>query len=173
MSDTAARSDLSRVEEGIARGAAWRHVASVNFCTLELADLEQEARIAIWRAREKRDPARAEAEWHGYLRKRAEGAVLDAIEKAQRREISTSEPLHDGEDELPRVELRADPCTAATRIGVAQALARLKPRDRMVAELLRRGQLGTEIAESFGVPDWTIAQARNRLREHFERFVEA
>lgn len=137
---------------------AIRHVAPRS-SGLDLDDIEQEARLRVWRAlSRKRILSRPES----YLYRVAVTATLDAIRRLRARR---EEPLAAPEDDSAHDEARHDAATPEqaalrseqiTRVG--EALAQLATNRRQAVKLHLQGFTPAEIGR---LRDWTEAKARN------------
>lgn len=132
---------------------------------LQTSDIEQEAKIRLWRALESE---REIKDLPSYLYRIAATTTIDAIRKARsRREESLYYTASDGEEEQLRplpVEETAAPdrqlAQKQTMQRVAAAIARLPDNRRQVVTLYLKGMFSQEIADLLG---WTEAKARNLL----------
>lgn len=147
---------------------------------LEINDIEQQARLKLWRAieneRELTDPA-------SYIYRIAVTTTIDAVRRVMaRREDQLSQGAPDGdanEAEINRIE--ADPDLSPYRVTqrrqlvykVESALARLQENRRIAVELYLEGMTSQEIAD---LNDWSEAKARNltyRGLEDLRRHLKA
>ena len=126
----------------------------------DLADLEQAARIRLWRALQRESGVTHPA---SYIHRVAVSVAIDAIRRARRR---PEEPLEaPGPEEPGRHELEhpgPSPAETAeygrTKATVQAALAGLAENRRRAVRLHLRGFTTTEIGAML---DWTEAKARN------------
>jgi RNA polymerase sigma-70 factor (ECF subfamily) len=124
-----------------------------------LDDVEQEARVELWRAlqneREISHPA-------SYIHKVAITAALRAIRRAKARRETPLEPLEEELDSLPGASRPPDPEGLARRQETLRkldgALSRLRENRRLAVSLHLRGMTTAEIGEILG---WSEAKSRN------------
>lgn len=132
---------------------------------IQTADIEQEARIRLWRALESE---REIKDLTSYVYRIASTTVIDAIRKVRARR---EESLYYAADEEGEEVLRPLPVDEAaapdrqfaqqqTMHKVAAAIARLPDNRRQVVTLYLKGMFSQEIADLLG---WTEAKARNLL----------
>jgi len=129
---------------------------------LQLDEIEQEARIRLWRAlqreREIDDPP-------SYLYRIAASATIDAVRRVRARREMSLDPAEDEDTESPqlvaptpspdRVAARAE-----LRTKVDTALAPIAANRRRAVGLYLQGFTSTEIADLLG---WSEPKARNLL----------
>jgi RNA polymerase sigma-70 factor (ECF subfamily) len=127
---------------------------------IQIDDVEQEARIRLWKALEREKTIDLPA---SYLYRVAVSAAIDAIRRARaRREDRSDDPGPLGEPEVsladpaPSPERRAEAHEIAT--AVARASAVLSPDRRTAVLLLLQGLNSREIARLSG---WSEGRARN------------
>lgn len=156
----------SRFEELLERYAVLLRSLIARHCPrdlgIQLGDIEQEARLRLWRALEREknltDPA-------SYIYRIAVSTTIDAVRRvvARREEqLSMQEP----EDDQPAVQLAANPQQAPDAVAerrevmqkIAAAVAALPENRRRAVELHLQGLTLPEIADLLG---WTEAKARN------------
>jgi RNA polymerase sigma factor (sigma-70 family) len=131
---------------------------------LQFNDIEQEARVRLWRALQSE---REIADLASYLYRIAVTATIDAIRrvKAKREEQLLTSEDDSGVEAEARV-LPADPADRPDRVAerrlligkVREALARLADDRRRAVALYLEGMTSKEIA---GIMGWTEARARN------------
>lgn len=122
---------------------------------LDVEDIEQEARLRVWRAMQKETVFEQPA---SYLYRVAVNATLDAVERARARceqplEAAPEEKLGERPPSPERVAVRR---LEVARVG--EAMARLQTNRRRAVGLHLQGFTTTEIGELCG---WTEAKARN------------
>lgn len=122
---------------------------------LDVEDIEQEARLRVWRAMQKETVFEQPA---SYLYRVAVNATLDAVERARARR---EQPLEAAPEESRGERPPSPERVAVRRIEVArvgEAMARLRTNRRRAVGLHLQGFTTTEIGELCG---WTEAKARN------------
>ena len=132
---------------------------------LQAADIEQEAKIRLWRALESE---REIKDLSSYLYRIAATTVIDAMRKVRERREESLYFTNDNEGEeelrpLPVAETAAPDRQFAqkqTMHKIAAAIARLPENRRQVVTLYLQGMFSQEIADLLG---WTEAKARNLL----------
>lgn len=128
---------------------------------IQHADIEQEARVRLWRALEREknltDPA-------SYIYRIAVSTTIDAVRRVvARREEQIPTAM---DDEKPAPQFAADPAHAPDAIAerreimtkIAAAVSALPENRRRAVELHLQGLTLTEISELLG---WSEAKARN------------
>ena len=147
---------------------------------LELQDLEQEARIAVWRAQRDFNPSRGP--WEPFAALAAERGVVSAVRAATRHKhafvshaVSLDEPIMDGGDTL--AEHLAAPTDIASeyesRERVRGLLAGLSALEAEVVRHRIAGQDFATIAAELGVDEKSVDNALQRVRLKAQRSVEA
>lgn len=145
---------------------------------IQISDIEQEARIRLWRALESE---REIKDLTSYIYRIASTTVIDAIRKVRARREESLFYASDSEDEDEQLRPFVDTETATpdrelerkqTLHKVASAIARLPDNRRQVVTLYLKGMFSQEMADLLG---WTEAKARNLLyrglkdlREHLK-----
>jgi RNA polymerase sigma-70 factor (ECF subfamily) len=126
----------------------------------DLADLEQAARIRLWRALQRESGVTHPA---SYIHRVAASVAIDAIRRARRRPEDPIEPpgderpsRHEPEDPEPSPAARVE--HARSKAAVEAALGALAENRRRAVGLHLRGFTTTEIGAML---DWTEAKARN------------
>lgn len=146
------------------------HNAVMRLCPkdagIQVSDIEQEARIRLWRALESE---REIKDLTSYIYRIASTTVIDAIRKVRARREESLFYASENEDEEEQLRPFADTETAApdrqleqkqTMHKVASAIARLPDNRRQVVTLYLKGMFSQEIGDLLG---WTEAKARNLL----------
>ncbi len=139
---------------------------------LDTDDLYQEAMLAVVKLWDKRDPAMGEGGWYTYAKRRGEGAMLDLMRQVRwgRRwhhdpsaapisldvQVTGAEP---GVTILDTVEVVED----FSELEVAEAVASLPERERIIVEMVLADRSRREIGDRFGVHESRISQI---LRDH-------
>lgn len=143
---------------------------------IQIDDVEQEARIRLWRAlqreREIRDPA-------SYLYRIAVTTTIDAVRRViARREEQLRVRGEWGDDEGPAVALAAGPEASPERAAeldrvmarVEAAIGRLAENRRLAVRLHLQGLTSDEIGDLLG---WTEPKARNLVSRGMRDLREA
>ncbi len=97
-------------------------------------------------------------------RQRVKKVVLERLDRYDENEQSWDEVLVEDRSAGP-----AD--IARTRIDFSDWLASLKRRDRKIAQVLANGESTRAAAKKFRVSDGRFSQLRNKLAQHYRRFV--
>ena len=130
---------------------------------LQIEDIEQEARMRIWRAlkseREIRNPA-------SYIHRIAVTATIDAVRRVKARHEEQLRTTEDDQDEHGHLAIAADPSQGPDREAertllrakVAAALDALGDNRRRAVQLHLEGMTTAEIGTLLG---WSEAKARN------------
>jgi RNA polymerase sigma-70 factor (ECF subfamily) len=133
---------------------------------IQVSDIEQEARIRLWRALESE---RQINDLSSYIYRIAATTVIDAIRKARARREESLFYTSVGDSEEERLRPLADTETPSperqleqkqTMHKVAVAIAQLADNRRQVVALYLKGMFSQEIADFLG---WTEAKTRNLL----------
>lgn len=153
-----------RLESLITQYGAFIRRTIARFCPrdlgLQLDEIEQEARIRLWRAlRDERDidnPA-------SYLYRIAASATIDAVRRVRaRREIALTSAEEDEAEATPLLAMTPAPDLMTARsellVAVRKALVLLATNRRRAVELHLQGFTSEEVAELLG---WSEPKARN------------
>lgn len=122
---------------------------------LDVEDIEQEARLRVWRAMQKETVFEQPA---SYLYRVAVNATLDAVERARARREQPLEaaPLERTREPMPSPARLAGRRRTLARVG--EAMTRLQTNRRRAVGLHLQGFTTAEIGELCG---WTEPKARN------------
>jgi RNA polymerase sigma-70 factor (ECF subfamily) len=140
---------------------------------LQVEDIEQEARLKLWRALRSERTTESPA---SYVYKTAARATIDAVRRARaRREEQLGPPAESGGSYgWEVVDPQASPERQAERAlvlaSVRECLGRLKARRRRALALHLRGFTTEEIGRLLG---WTEARARNLVYRGLKQLREA
>jgi RNA polymerase sigma-70 factor (ECF subfamily) len=139
----------------------------------DLADLEQEARIRVWRALGREGGIRHPA---SYIQRVAASVAIDALRRARRRpEETMNDPVesdtsagHDPPDEGPSPDVLAEQRQAAETVQIA--LRELADNRRRAVGLHLRGFTSEEIG---ALLEWSEPKARNLVYRGLEELRAA
>lgn len=163
----------------------WFYRQSMLPPSVDLEDYEQAARLGVWRATEKFDPARgcafstiAVRYGLGYVkhlaRDSAPGSRRDYARGAMPLDVSLDAPVRDGEGALTTfgnlLASKTDPAAEVVEQGVWQCLRKLAPRDAVILRLRYQEELNqSEVGRRLGLSQMTISRneraALGKLRD--------
>jgi RNA polymerase sigma factor (sigma-70 family) len=133
---------------------------------LQISDIEQEAKIRLWRALQSERDLQSPA---SYIYRIAMTTTIDAVRRVlARHEEQLQTASAEGEEGFETLALSTDPEQSPERVAerrqviekIEAALAKLAENRRLAVEFYLQGMTSQEIADLL---DWTGAKARNLI----------